>query len=205
MILQPRLFLAPNGDTYTDGLREYDRVTTVIHTLIPRAGFDMIPEEVVEKARIRGVRTERLIELYLLSGEAEIEPGEVKEVSDNLEAFARWHEAAGFPELLQSQSVVHSNRFGTAGTLDLLFLTMEGRSVVADIKCGYALDAIRWPLQMAAYASSDELTGTIDNLWMIHINKRHRNGIAVVEYDVETWVNEWEKVADVWKLRKEAK
>ncbi len=134
--------------TYTLGDRRLPSVTQALKQLTD-AEYRHVDASVLDRAAVLGRAVHKVIELDLRDNLDE------DSLSDALPPYlAQWREfraLSGFEALL-SERIVHSERYGFAGTLDL-FGRLNGRYVLIDAKRTAAVPRTAGP-QTAAYETA---------------------------------------------------
>lgn len=157
----------PIEHTYTnaEGL-ELSGITGIIKQFICPNIYTDVPEEVLEKARIRGNKLHHLLELYA-NGTFATVTEEDKEVIDNFNAMAL---ALEDYTCLASEYVVSNNDL-TASPIDLLALDYEGDLVIIDLKTTSALnvDFVTWQLNFYRYFLEIQTGLKTDNMQALHV------------------------------------
>jgi hypothetical protein len=132
--------------TYWKGER---RVPSVTQILAPMTSFEGIRPEVLDHARLRGQAVHYGCELF---DQDNLDWGSVSaEQRPYIEAWALFRQQTGFVPDLIEERVFHP-ALEYAGTLDRAGW-MDGKYVLADIKCVAAMSACTGP-QTAAYAQA---------------------------------------------------
>jgi hypothetical protein len=193
------LALDPSGEFYTDGETRLVRVSRIIDDLLPR-DLSHIPPDLLAAAAQRGIEVERHTLALLRDGRLEIRDGEVDaDVVERLRGVAAWI-GEKRPALVDHSAMVRGLDY--AGTADFIIdmacpeTGMPQRWVV-DMKCTSQADALRWTLQVGAYATAHSEEGLA--CAVLHVNPKFAKGYMWREYP--TAVSDWNAALAWWRVK----
>ena len=157
----------PITHTYTnaEGL-ELSGITAIIKQFICPNIYSDVPEDTLERARIRGNKLHHLLELYA-NGTFAVITEEDAEVIRNFNAMAS---ALEDYTCLASEYVVSNNEL-TASPIDLLALDYEGNLTIIDLKTTSTLNVeyVTWQLNFYRYFLELQTGLITDNMQALHV------------------------------------
>lgn len=155
---------------------ELSGITGIIKQFICPNIYADVPEEVLEKARIRGNKLHHLLELYANGTFAEVTE-EDNEVIKNFNAMALVLEDY---TCLASEYVVSNNEL-TASPIDLLALDYEGNLVIIDLKTTSNLNVefVTWQLNFYRYFLELQTGLVTDNMQALHVTNGNAKFVKV--------------------------
>lgn len=195
----PVITLDAASHRYYAGLVEYASVSSVIRAVFPvKKSWDAVSPEIIENARLRGIKTEEFINSYIRGesitvpsdSDLGIETRENDTVINGVEAFIGWWEKQDDDtQTVEIQRILHDDAHLIAGTADLVTSDVLGikPSVVWDIKCVAQLEK-EYALQIGSYG---HMHGGSPALRIIHIHKSIKGGIRIVPYDTLDCIRRW--------------
>lgn len=190
--------LFEHGDEhwYTqDGTFYVPSVSTVLSAL--KDGLEFVSPYDLKRAADRGIKVHKATE-DLEAGKTLEKMFFTEQEWDMLGGFVSWHKVFQ-PTTVLSESRLASKKLGFGGTLDRLYLLVEGNTLV-DIKTTSTIYDKHW-LQVAAYAKLAKEHGhKVERTAILRLTDRSK---AKYQYEVhEDWTSDYkifEKHLAVWK------
>lgn len=155
---------------------ELSGITGIIKQFICPNVYADVPEDILEKARIRGNKLHHLLELYANGTFADITE-EDAEVIKNFNAMALVLEDY---TCLAGEYVVSNNELN-ASPIDLLALDYEGNLVIIDLKTTSNLNVefVTWQLNFYRYFLELQTGLVTDNMQALHVTNGNAKFVKV--------------------------
>ncbi len=179
--------------TYRRGDKILPSVSTIIQAVWPRT--DGAPEDMIEKARLRGTFVDEKFMEYLAAGSVTVPAGTPQEYADCLGQACDWWDSERRGAKVECQVRLFGER--EAGTADFIINDCE----IIDLKSTYEISKTV-PAQLGGYGSLFEETKS-DNrhlkFGVLHVHKRMKKA-KFVETPYDSAISQWEIVRDFYRL-----
>ena len=135
-------------------------------------------DRILKQAGIRGTAVHSGIEMLLGGAELHKESYSLDEFN-RLESFTKWHKEYK-PEIISTEQRVFSEKYGYAGTLDVL-CKIDGKMSIGDWKTSANIYPHFW-LQIASYAQAlEEMTDIkVEQTFVCQFGAKNKNGYRFV-------------------------
>ena len=180
---------------YFWGDQRLTSVSAVISACYPKKSWDGVDMAVIEHARERGIRVDRLLTEYVATGNVVVPAGEWSEVIDRFErAMSWWDRTVGYTLQgpIQTQKILYSQLDGVAGTADFVI----GDTVI-DLKNTAQLEK-SYALQLGSYA----LYSGSRSCAVLHVTK---DSCKLVSYDAAKCIEYWKSCVQWYRAMEELK
>lgn len=174
-----------NGTHYTISGIDYPRVTSIINILAKpalarwygRVGLEEA-DRISKASRDLGTRVHSACEAITTTGELPTDPS----LAPWAESYSAWL-ARHVQAVVSTERLLHSARFGYAGTADLVATMSDGTLAVLDLKTSKSLDC-SYRLQLAAYQAAlcEEGAPCLRRI-VVHLPSSSPGVCRAVEYD----------------------
>jgi hypothetical protein len=183
---------------YWRGDKQLMSVSKVIREAWPiKKNFEDAPKDVLEHARVRGVRVDGYFTEFLRSGRVTIAAGEWQEVVERTQAVVGWWQGRDLPVTASPQVILAD--FEVAGTAD--WVTSAGW--IFDMKNVSALD-ISYELQIGAYCDLYETQHKVKPQGgaLVHVSKAKGRPVSVkvAEVDIVRATADWRLLRQCWSM-----